>query len=223
MGTSKTGGQPKITVFLGESDNVSNALLSIEEGGRKLGIGLRDLVRQRYNGRFEIEFLRESWENGIPDIDAGKSLLLERQPGIVVFSAAGDVTTSISVEDFKTRLLRLIRVVKDRLDAHVIVFNCCSADPADNVHNYHGLPDTFPLRAHKFNLAVMQASVLEGISFIDVERVIGQLAADTHVLSPLRYSVQAYETIGKEFLRVIEDIAFFENRPLVMQVGQRGK
>lgn len=123
---------------------------------------------------------------------------------------------------FTERFRRLIRAVKERLDAHVIVFNGSSIDPGDRVHNYHDRDDTVSLRTHRFNLAVLGLSAAEGISVIDVDRLTGELGADDHVRAPFRYSVEACQVICGEFLRVLEDIGFFENRPLVMQVGGSG-
>lgn len=124
------------------------------------------------------------------------------------------------VERSKDAMLSLIRAVKQRSGAHVIVYNCSPIDPTDRVHNYHGLDDTLSVRVHRFNLALMQLSVLEGISIIDVERVVAEIG-QAHVPSALRYSADAYQAICREVLRVLQDIGFFEARPLVMQVGRR--
>jgi hypothetical protein len=112
--------------------------------------------------------------------------------------------------------------VKERLDAHVLVHNASTVEPGDQVHNYHGREDTWALRVHQFNMALMELSVWEGISFIDVERLVAEHGAYRHVRQPGRYSAEVYEAIRREFRRVLEDIGFFEDRPLVMQVGRKG-
>ena len=121
---------------------------------------------------------------------------------------------------FQENLARLIRAVKERLDAHVLVYNASTAEPDDQVHNYHGREDTWALRVHRLNLAVMELSVREGISFIDVERLVAEHGAYRHVRQPGRYSAEVYEAIRREFRRVLEDIGFFEERPLVVQAGR---
>jgi hypothetical protein len=121
---------------------------------------------------------------------------------------------------FKENLARLIRAVKERLDAHVLIYNASTVEPDDQVHNFHSREDTWALRTHKFNLALMELAALEGISFIDVERLVAERGACRHVLQAGRYSHEVNEAIRREFLRVLEDIGFYENRPLVMQVGR---
>jgi hypothetical protein len=135
------------------------------------------------------------------------------------FERAGQLSAARSQENLR----RLIAAVKERLDAHVLVFNCSSIDPDDNVHNYHGREDTTALHIHRLNLALMELSCQEGISIIDVERLISEMGGERHVVAPCRYSDEAYEAVGQEFLRVLADIGFFEPRPLIMQIGQRGK
>ncbi|HWT82202.1 MAG TPA: hypothetical protein VN648_25745 [Candidatus Methylomirabilis sp.] len=126
----------------------------------------------------------------------------------------------LQVDQFTDNYLRLIRAIKARLDVHILVYNCSSFDPNDRTHNYYGHDDTLALRIHKFNLALMKLSALEGISIIDVDRLLAELGAERHTLGALRYSPAAHQVICREFLRVLEDIGFFESRPLIIQLGQ---
>ena len=139
------------------------------------------------------------------------------------FSGQFAPTGLLPVAEFKENFSRLIRVVKERLGAHVLVFNCSTLDPDDDTCNYHGREDTLALRTHRFNLALMEISMEEGISIIDVERLISEMGGGQHVIGILRYSGAACEEIYQECLRVLADIAFFESRPLIMQVGRRAK
>jgi len=127
----------------------------------------------------------------------------------------------IEVEQFKENFTTLIRTVKRRWSAHVIVYNGSTFDPEDRTCNYRDIQETVALRIHKLNRALMEISVLEGISIVDVDRLIAELGAERHVVGALRYSAEGHRTICKEFLRILEEIGFFENRPLVMQVGHR--
>jgi hypothetical protein len=127
----------------------------------------------------------------------------------------------LSAGQLRENWMRLIRAVKERLDAHVLICNVSTIEPDDQVHNYHGRKDTWALRAHQVNLALLELSVLEGISLIDTERLVAEHGAYRHVLQAGRYSREVNEAIRTEFLRVLDDVGFFENRPLVMQVGRR--
>ena len=132
------------------------------------------------------------------------------------------MTGTLSPAQSKENLQRLIQEIKHRLGAHVIIYNCSSVDPEDTMSNYHGIKaDPVALRIHKLNLALMQLSIREGISIVDVDRLIAELGGEQHVIKAMTYSNTALEIIGKEFLRVVEDIGFFEKRPLVMQAGRQ--
>ncbi len=169
--------------------------------------------------------------------DIGRALWRHRETGYLVdpparwgddwpapkrawFADRFEPVGQIPVEQWKEKFIRLVRILKERTGAHIIVYNCSTFDPGDRVHNYRGVEGGLGLRAHRFNLALIEISALEGISIIDVDRLIGEAGAGRHVLAPLRYSAGGFELIRAEFLRVLEDIGFFESRPLVMQVGQ---
>lgn len=141
----------------------------------------------------------------------------QREWILQAFSSTG----LLSVDQFRANMLQIIQAVKEQMNAHLLVYNCSSVDPEDQVHNYHGVEDTMPVRVHRFNLALMQLSMLEGVSIIDVERLVAQLGGEQHVKARFCYSNEALTSMAYELLRVLDDIGFFENRPLVMQVGQR--
>lgn len=225
MSEPKMGGKPVLRLFLAGGDDVNNSLLSIEDGGNKLSLGLRELVHEKYPMEYKVEFVREDQTQELSSANDAEfpSQLIGEPLDVVVLSIQADVNGSIPADQFEGKLLRLIQAVKQRVGAHVIVYNCSSVDLSDNIHNYFGRPDTFSVRVHRFNLALMRLSTLEGISIIDVERLVGQLAGERHVTAPLNYSVETYEAMCQEFLRVLEDIGFFEKRPLVLQIGQRRK
>lgn len=127
----------------------------------------------------------------------------------------------LGVDQFKENFSRIIQDVKQRLDAHVIVYNGSSIDPDDHVQNYHGVEDTLALRVNKLNLALMQISTLEGVSIVDVDRIVAELGGAQHVGKAFDYSAESSQGICQEFVRVLEDIGFFEDRPLVMQIGRK--
>lgn len=284
MWKGKMGGKKKtLSIFIKGNDDITDTLISLQHGGRKLDRGLREIIHEKYHGSFDIEIIHEPCgrsdliiqqlgmvpeeirQQGFNDDEnlitpQFKSRLFEKQVDVVVFSIKPEVTHSlwrhrqkrylfyphpdweqkwtflqkqwfqeqfspmglIQVQKFKENFIQLIRTVKERLGAHIIVYNCSSIDPEDPTHNYYKLQDdNLSLRIHKFNLALMEISVLEGISIIDIDRLIAELGGDGHVLKCLCYSNAAYYDICQEFQRVLEDIGFFENRPLIMQIGQR--
>lgn len=221
MQNVKMGGQSPLSIFLKGNDDLTGSLLSADEGGRARR-GLRDLVQEKYRDAIRIDLTHEPWE----EIAAGDGGLFAGEPDVVVFSLMPFLERPgrngfKDAAAFKESFLRLIRSVKERLDAHVIVYNCSSYDPGDQTHNFYGRGETLSLRIQRFNRALMEISAREGISIIDVDRLIAGLAGERHVAAPLSYSAETYQAMGLEFLRVLEDIGFFENRPLVRQIGRK--
>lgn len=135
------------------------------------------------------------------------------------YNAAGLTTAA----QFQTALIGLIQAIKERLDAHVLVFNASSIVPGDTTYRFYQQPDTLAVRIHKFNLALIDVSVAEGISIIDVDRLVADAGGVQQVLAPLTYGPAAHQALAREVLRVLEDIGFFEQRPLLRQVGQGKK
>lgn len=219
---ARMGGKRQLKIFLGASHDIRDSLLSKQHGGSQLDTGFDDFIRSEYGGRIEAELICEDWSAGIPE-DVSATQLFSKHIDIAVITAGADVTAGTSPEHFKNKCGDLIRSVKGHSGAHVIAFNCSSVDPGDIVNNYYRREDTFSVRVHRFNLALFQLSVLEGISIIDVERLIGQMGGDRHVTAPQQYTCDAYHAIRVEFHRVLADIGFFEERPLVMQIGQGAK
>lgn len=124
---------------------------------------------------------------------------------------------------FRAALLDLIQAIKERLDAHVLVFNASSIIPGDRTFRFFQQPDTPALRIHKFNLALIDVSIAEGISIIDVDRLVADAGGVQQVSAPLTYRPAVQQALAQEALRVLEDIGFFEERPLLQQVGQGKK
>jgi hypothetical protein len=279
------GGNEKLRIFLKANQDVTGSLLSRHQGGEGLEQGLREWVKEKYQGAYEAvithepcaradmllqqlemgavpaELAEQGMNDGYVIAQFQSNLWSRKDPAdVVVLSLQPEVAQplwkhrqqgylfcptprwveswnpsqkkwfqeqfalmgTISPAQAKENLHRLIREIKQRLGAHVIIYNCSSVDPEDHVANYHGLnADPAALRIHKLNLALMQLSIQEGISIIDVDRLVAELGGGQHVVRAMTYSGAALETIGKEFLRVLEDIGFFEKRPLAMQVGRK--
>ncbi|AFY35394.1 hypothetical protein [Calothrix sp. PCC 7507] len=128
-------------------------------------------------------------------------------------------TGLLSIEESQTNFSQLIQLLKEKTGAYIICYNCCDFDPSDRTTNYYQQEDTLSIRIQKLNLALIKLSIQEGISIIDVESVLAELGTEQHILKALEYSLAAEEAICQEFLRVVEDVGFFEHRPLLMQIG----
>jgi hypothetical protein len=279
------GGNPKLRVFLKGNHDLANSLLSRQEGGESAMGGLREWVKEKYQGAYDVaithepcgrlelllqqlqmrsmpmELAEQGMNDGFVTAQFHSGLWSSQdQVDVVVLSLQPEVAqpmwkhrkqgylfcptprwteewnpsqkrwfqeqfapvVSNSAARSKEDLKQVIQEIKQRLDAHVIVYNCSSVDPEDRTSNYHGMKtESTALRIHRLNLALMQLSIETGISIIDVDRLIAELGGAQHVLKAMTYSDTALEAMGREFLRVVEDIGFFESRPLALQVGRK--
>src|SRR5262249_1969389 len=156
--------------------------------------GLYSGVRGPWDGAWDIVVLTlESEVLALPWRHRESGYLAHASAGVRPPAGLFELAAPLPAAGSKENLARLIGAAKERLDAHVLVFNCSSLDPEDNVHNYHGREDTTALRIHRLNLALMELSRDEGISIIDVERLISEMGGQRHVLAACRYSDEAYE------------------------------
>ncbi|MEY2461525.1 MAG: hypothetical protein QOG30_3355 [Acidimicrobiaceae bacterium] len=122
----------------------------------------------------------------------------------------GDLRTTFF--DTVAALMPVVRAA----DIRVLLSNDSTVVPRDRV-----LPqDPFSLDIARLNLAALELSVATGLSVIDVDRLIAELGGGNHVGDALSYSATARAAIVAEIVRVIEDYGFFDDRPLLDQIGR---
>jgi hypothetical protein len=224
----------ELKIFIKANDDVRDCLLSRRDGGRKLSEGLKELVHEKYEGRFRLAILTESAPT-ISEVlaqvefappDQGTTRLVSERPDIILLSLEADVSWKedgevLDRERLLQDLVAVINLLRERVGAHLLCFNVPTFDPGDTTANYaaafYGTPS---LRAHGADLALLEASLQEGISIVDVDRLLAELGAARHLGQMFDYSPEACEAVCAEVLRILEDYGFFEDRPIVMQVGQ---
>jgi len=75
----------------------------------------------------------------------------------------------------------------------------------------------------RLNHSGFELSVATGASIIDADRTLAELGADEHVTGALSYSPVAYAALRDELVRVLDDYGFFDDRPVLAQVGHRSR
>lgn len=215
-----------ITLFLSGTDRLRDMLCSTADGGSKLAEGVRELVAKEYAGKAEVNVVFEP-STGASSLkqalESGSSGLVDSGANLVVTSVDAEFAAdkAATAEEFENDMLSLIRSVKSEPGSHVIVLLASTIDPETVVSNYQreeSDPDS--LRVHRYDLAAMRLSFEEGISVLDVDRIIAEMGAADHVPAFLEYSEAACAAITKEMVRIMDDYAFFDDRPLLPQVGR---
>lgn len=195
--------------------------------------GLREIASKTHPQGPSLELAFEScdgvatFRNALAEGPQGSSGVFAFEPNIVVLSIESDLRGSIGewgpaeADQFQSDLIEVVHLIKERLGSHIIVLNASSVDPAGKVASYSGLEhEPSELRAHRYNLAVMHVSFQEGISVVDVDRLIAELGAQQAVSRFLEYAPEAATSVCNELVRVIGDYGFLDNRPLLPQVGR---
>ncbi|NNF65201.1 MAG: SGNH/GDSL hydrolase family protein [Acidimicrobiia bacterium] len=142
-------------------------------------------------------------------------------PDIVVLSVQPDVVSELDPAEFRTNMLEVIGTIKARYDARIMAFNASTFDPEDTTTTFFKIDSPYPLRIHELDLEIMRLSIDEGISIIDVDRLMAELGAGKHVPKVMELSPRAQDVVAEEFMRVVKDYGFFENRPLLAQIGKK--
>lgn len=224
----------------GEGD-LTATLLGKEAGGTKLESGFADRVAERFGDKVVTEVVFEP----CPDLRTLLADLKSASPALPVVQRMRkekfnvlvaslwadlhlppDETTKGSARGvlFLEQLLELIRVIKQEFGCHIIFMNASTIDPANHVSRFSRLAvEPAYLTANRLNLALIRASIEEGISIIDVDRLIAEMGAADNVEGFLEYSVTGSDAICNELIRVVDDYGFFDDRPLLMQIGNSGK
>ena len=209
----KVGGKEHLRLLAAGGPDVRHSLMAAGSDG------LKAMLEAKYPAvRCEVEY--------VPTVDGAglgalESRLVSEPVDVVILSIGSWIGSGFDVDAFRKTLVDLVKAVKAGSGAHVIVYNGSSVDPADATVNYHGRPEPAGIQIQRASLAILEVSVGEGISVVDVDRIIAELGADAHVTGALADSAEAGRAICADVLRILEEIGFFEKRPLVMQIGKR--
>ena len=77
----------------------------------------------------------------------------------------------MSVEDFGENFGKVIKLLKQKTNAHVLVFNHLTLEPGNLTHNYQLVKNSQTVRRMEFNLALVELSRQLDFSIIDMDRI----------------------------------------------------
>jgi hypothetical protein len=209
---------------LGGAD-LDDAVFSTAHGGRMLPLGLAELLRARHPD-LGVEVVRHDgqdvWTLASDLAALGRRV---RHADVVLRSIQPDATSGVTGPElgrrFAEAMAQVIATCKDE-GCRVILVNGSTLDPHDVVSCYAGVGETGPLVVHRLDLELIELSMLDGISVVDVDRVVAELGGRDHVLGSFAYSTEVCESIRDEIAFVLDDYGFFDDRPLLAQRGRRG-
>ncbi len=236
--TAPTPETAAVRVLLRGTEALRARLLSAAHGGAQTWGGLVELVARQHPAAPSIEpffepcegmrVFEEALASPVSGSGPGGTALRDLSPHVVVLSLDADLAASDrtwgsqKADEFEESMRTVIQSIKKSTGSHVIVLNASSLDPKDHVSDYHGLDrEPLSLAAHRFNLAVMHLSSQEGISIVDVDRLVAEIGGSRSVQGFQNFSAEACEAIVAELVRVVADYGFFDDRPVLPQVGRQ--
>lgn len=212
-----------------DAERLADVVLSKADGGNYLDKGLKERLAALTEGvDIEVKVEEYSGLGSLLDDLAGDSpAFAGSTPDVVILSLAAEMdrlkevgAAESALAAVRSDLVAVIRQIKDKVGAHILVTNVSTLDPANPVFTYHGVAEEpWTLRGHRLNLMLIDVSHDEGISIIDVDRKIAEVGGDSSVTAAARYSEPGCVGIVEEIVRIVEDYGFLDDRPLMEQVG----
>jgi hypothetical protein len=128
---------------------------------------------------------------------------------------------STDVQDWFTRPLAEAVAVLKRHNVFVIVLNASTVDPSETSSSWSKGSHQPSVLVHRLDAALIRLSVLDGISIVDVDRLVAEMGATVGVHGLLDYTPAGGDAVRAEIVRILDDSRFFTTAPVVVQVGRR--
>lgn len=142
----------------------------------------------------------------------------------VLLVSVGDELTrdrsGAALESEVTEALAAVIAHARRQATRVLAVNLCTFDPGTEVFAHRDDVEPDDLRAHRLDAVLVEASMQHGISIIDADRAIAGVGAARCVERLGHYRPEGRAVVLGELLRVLEDYGFFDDRPVLEQVGR---
>lgn len=114
----------------------------------------------------------------------------------------------MSVDDFVENFGKVVKLLKQKTNAHVLVFNHLNLDPGNLTHNYQLVKNSQLVRRMELNLALVELSRQLDFSIIDVDRILKK-AGIGDMLDFAHFPVDLYQPIAREVFRILRDLEVF--------------
>lgn len=114
----------------------------------------------------------------------------------------------ISVDGFIENFTKIIQLLKNNTDAHILMFNTLTVEPGNPTYNYQFVRNSLVMRAREFNLALVELSSKLDFSIVDLDRVLKKAGINNQV-DYAHFPAELYPLIAKEAFRIMRDLEIF--------------
>ena len=136
--------------------------------------------------------------------------------------APGSRSTAAVEAEVEEALGEVVREAKQHGVA-VLALNESTYDPAGLPVSYREAGETAALLLHRLDSVLIRQSMEQGISLVDIDRILAADGAAPVMDRLASYTEVAARAIRDELLRVLEDYGFFDGRPPLEQLGRAGR
>lgn len=205
---------------------------SITDGGATLAEGLGEIIGARHPG-VSVDLVVEEVA-GFVDLRrrlaAGSFFSGDQLPDVVILSVDDEVRhlpqraadPAAAVAAVADDLMAITDFFKEA-EVRVLVANACTVDPEASPFPETADAEPIGLRAHRLDLMLVQVSHSDGISVIDIDRTMAEIGAAENLSAPMVYGPAACARIVGDTVTILDDYGFFDDRPLLEQVGSGRK
>jgi len=111
----------------------------------------------------------------------------------------------IDVAEFHRNLGEIVTLLRERLGAHLIVYNALVFDPGSRHHNYQLLRPAQTLRRREFNVALSDLSRTHDFHVVDIDSILKHGGVREQV-DFAHFSAEQAAPIGAEFYRILRTL-----------------
>ncbi len=122
-----------------------------------------------------------------------------------------EVVNHLTVATSMANLAQIIRDIRSRREAHILLYNMCSVIPGEQVHCHQGLEEILSTRIKRFNLAALELSQQLGISIVDVDGIAARAGTDRVTLDAGHLTAEGHQLVAQEVVRILEDLGCFDD------------
>ncbi len=125
------------------------------------------------------------------------------------FESVGKISLEESIENYT----RIIKLLKQNTDAHILVFNILTIEPGSKTHNYQFVRNSQTIRRLEFNLALQELSRKLDFWIVDVDRILKKLGIRTQ-LDWNHSDPKVHLLIAREAFRIMQECGVFGKSPV---------
>lgn len=114
----------------------------------------------------------------------------------------------ISIDGFIENFTKIIQLLKNNTDAHILMFNALTVEPGNLTYNYQFVKNLLVVRAREFNLALVELSRKLDFSIVDVDCVLKKAGINNQV-DYAHFPPELYPFVAKETFRIMRDLEVF--------------